>query len=68
MLVLSRQRDETILIGDDIFVTVVSIGEDRVRLGIEAPRGVRILRQELQVHPPTEGPLPTDGHFPGDAA
>lgn len=38
MLVLSRQRDETIMIGDDIEVTVVDIRGDKVRLGINAPR------------------------------
>ena len=38
MLVLSRQRDETIMIGDDIEVTVVDIRGDKVRLGINAPK------------------------------
>ncbi len=38
MLVLSRQRDESIIIGDNIVITVVDIRGDKVRLGIEAPR------------------------------
>lgn len=37
MLVLSRQRDETIMIGDDIEITIVDIRGDKVRLGITAP-------------------------------
>jgi carbon storage regulator len=47
MLVLSRQRDETIMIGDDIEVTVVDIRGDKVRLGIEAPKDVPVHRQEV---------------------
>ena len=38
MLVLSRQRDESIIIGDNIVITVVDIRGDKVRLGIEAPK------------------------------
>ncbi|MEZ6126189.1 MAG: carbon storage regulator CsrA [Planctomycetaceae bacterium] len=47
MLVLSRQRDETIVIGDNIRVTVVEVRGDKVRLGIEAPRDVTVHRQEV---------------------
>lgn len=47
MLVLSRLRDETIEIGDDITVTVVDIRGDKVRLGIDAPKGVRVDRAEV---------------------
>jgi carbon storage regulator len=50
MLVLSRQVGEVIQIGDDIFVKVVRIEADRVRLGIEAPRETRIDRTELVQH------------------
>jgi len=46
MLVLSRQRDETIMIGDDIEVTVVDIRGDKVRLGINAPKEVSVHRKE----------------------
>lgn len=47
MLVLSRQRDETIMIGDDIEVTVVDIRGDKVRLGITAPREIAVHRKEV---------------------
>ncbi|MCA8983419.1 MAG: carbon storage regulator CsrA [Planctomycetaceae bacterium] len=47
MLVLSRQRDESIIIGDNIKVTIVDIRGDKVRLGIEAPSNVAVHRQEV---------------------
>jgi carbon storage regulator len=47
MLVLSRQRDESIIIGDHIVITVVDIRGDKVRLGIEAPKEVPVHRQEV---------------------
>ena len=47
MLVLSRQRDETIMIGDDIEVTVVDIRGDKVRLGINAPKEISVHRTEV---------------------
>ena len=47
MLVLSRQRDETIMIGDDIEITVVDIRGDKVRLGISAPTKVAVHRKEV---------------------
>ena len=47
MLVLSRQRDETIIIGDDIEVTVVDIRGDKVRLGITAPKEISVHRKEV---------------------
>ncbi|QDU32695.1 hypothetical protein KS4_07290 [Poriferisphaera corsica] len=47
MLVLSRQRDETIMIGDEIEITVVDIRGDKVRLGINAPRQVQVHRKEV---------------------
>jgi len=47
MLVLSRQRDETIMIGNDIEITVVDIRGDKVRLGITAPREVSVHRKEV---------------------
>ena len=47
MLVLSRQRDETIMIGDDVEITVVDIRGDKVRLGINAPREVHVHRKEV---------------------
>lgn len=47
MLVLSRQVDETIMIGDDIEVTVVDIRGDKVRLGITAPKEIAVHRKEV---------------------
>lgn len=47
MLVLSRQRDESIMIGDTIVVTIVDIRGDKVRLGINAPAEVPVHRQEV---------------------
>lgn len=47
MLVLSRLRDETIMIGDDIEVTVVDIRGDKVRLGINAPTRIAVHRKEV---------------------
>lgn len=47
MLVLSRLRDETIMIGDDIEITIVDIRGDKVRLGINAPRLVQVHRKEV---------------------
>ncbi|MBL1218188.1 MAG: carbon storage regulator [Planctomycetes bacterium] len=47
MLVLSRQRDETIMIGDDIEITVVDIRGDKVRLGINAPTSIAVHRKEV---------------------
>ena len=47
MLVLSRQRDETIMIGDDIEITIVDIRGDKVRLGITAPAHISVHRKEV---------------------
>lgn len=47
MLVLSRHRDERIMIGDDIVLTIVDICGDKVRIGIEAPADVPVHRQEV---------------------
>ena len=47
MLVLSRHRDESIMIGDDVVVTIVDIRGDKVRLGIDAPSEISVHRQEV---------------------
>lgn len=47
MLVLNRQRDESIIIGDNIIITVVDIRGDKVRLGVNAPTNVPVHRQEV---------------------
>ena len=47
MLVLTRRVNERIVIGDDITVTVLEVRGDQVRIGIEAPRDVKVLREEV---------------------
>ena len=47
MLVLARKVDESITIGDDIVIKVIGVEGMQVRLGIDAPRNVRVLRQEV---------------------
>lgn len=54
MLVLSRAEAESILIGDDIRITVIRVGGDKVRLGIEAPRDLHIVREELLTEAQTD--------------
>jgi len=47
MLVLSRHRDESIMIGDNVVVTIVDIRGDKVRLGIDAPSEIPVHRREV---------------------
>ncbi|NOX21370.1 MAG: carbon storage regulator CsrA [Nitrospirae bacterium] len=47
MLVLTRRSDEAIRLGDDIIIKIIEIKGGQVRIGIEAPKGVRIYREEL---------------------
>jgi carbon storage regulator len=56
MLVLSRKQSERIRLGNDIVVTVVRVSGDKVRLGIEAPSNMVVLRDELHVHAASETP------------
>lgn len=64
MLVLSRKPGEKILVGENVTITIVRIGPNTVRLGIEAPRDMNIVREEL-----CTGAAPVDphGHAPGAA-
>jgi carbon storage regulator len=48
MLVLSRKEAQRIRLGDSIVITVVRIGGDKVRIGIEAPKDMLVLRDELE--------------------
>jgi carbon storage regulator len=59
MLVLSRKKHESIVIGEDIQITVVEIRGDKVRLGITAPRAVNVRRSEL---PDRNEPLDIERH------
>jgi carbon storage regulator len=52
MLVLTRKAGERILIGDDIVITVVRTGRDAIRIGVDAPRAVSVIREELQKNSP----------------
>ena len=57
MLVLSRKENQKLQLGDSITLTIVRLSGDQVRLGIEAPREVRILRDELTPHEETSSDL-----------
>jgi carbon storage regulator len=50
MLVLSRKQSQRIKLGDSIVITVVRVAGDKVRLGIDAPRDMLVLRDELEPH------------------
>jgi carbon storage regulator len=58
MLVLSRKPREAILVGDNVWVTVLEVRGSVVRLGIEAPREVPVLRGELADEPPARDASP----------
>jgi carbon storage regulator len=47
MLVLSRQKDESIMVGDDVEITIVDVRGDKVRLGITAPKEIPVHRREV---------------------
>lgn len=47
MLVLTRKKNQGIMLGDNISITILEIGEDAIKIGIEAPKEVTILRSEL---------------------
>lgn len=51
MLVLTRKPDEQIRIGDDIVITIVRVKGNTIRVGVEAPKGVRVIRGELEGKP-----------------
>lgn len=56
MLVLSRKKNEEIVIGDDITITVIEIRRDKVRLGITAPKSMLVHRSEVADRIESEGP------------
>jgi len=47
MLILSRKTNEKIMIGDDISVSIIEIRGDQVRIGVDAPKSVKVFRQEV---------------------
>lgn len=62
MLILTRRVDERIFIGDDITLCVLDIEGNRVRLGLEAPKDIAILREEI--HHRYAGDASNDAHHP----
>lgn len=54
MLILSRKQDQSILIGDNIKITIVEFKNNTVKIGIDAPRDLTILREELYTEIATE--------------
>lgn len=67
MLVLTRKQSQRIRLGDSIVITVVRIAGDKVRLGIEAPRGMLVLREELEAFD-SSGEPPAWTEFASDDA
>jgi carbon storage regulator len=68
MLVLSRKERERIRLGDSIVLTIVRVSGDRVRLGIEAPADMLILREELDTAAAVEVEIPIAGAVEAKAA
>ena len=66
MLVLSRKPGERILVGDDVRITVIRIGPNSVRIGIDAPGHLNIVREEIVVT--EDNPRVTLPHLAGEAA
>ena len=62
MLVIARKTGEGIVVSDDVVIKILDVGKDRVRIGIEAPKDVRIVREELREtekqNVPAAGTLP----------
>jgi carbon storage regulator len=70
MLVLTRKSNQSIMIGDEIEVSVLSVMGEKVRIGIQAPQKVPVFRKEiyLEIHRETGGVAPEqDGHAPTQA-
>jgi carbon storage regulator len=66
MLVLTRKRAETIQIGDHIYIKVIRTGRTSVKIGIEAPANVRVIRGEL-LEGPDQAATPDSTWCPSDA-
>lgn len=68
MLVLTRKKTESIKIGNDIVITVIQTGKGTVRLGIQAPANVRVLRGELAPFPAAETSVTNEAHVDAEDA
>ncbi|MBM4021692.1 MAG: carbon storage regulator [Planctomycetes bacterium] len=64
MLVLSRKENERIRVGESVVVTIVRVSGDKVRIGIEAPPHVRVLRDELESALPGDVALDASAELP----
>ncbi len=58
MLIISRKKDQKIIVADDIEITILEVGRNRVRFGIKAPKHIPI-QTKLKASPTTEKPLET---------
>ena len=65
MLVLTRKSNQSIMIGDDIEVSVLAIMGEKVRIGIQAPRDIPVFRKEVYIEIQEEG---SDGHKAASAS
>ena len=63
MLVLTRKQNEGILIGRDISVTVINVEGDKVRIGIEAPKHISVIREELMAEIGRENRLAASSEY-----
>jgi carbon storage regulator len=63
LLVLTRKRNQSLAIGEDVKITILSVEGDQVRIGIEAPRSVRIFRSELIVETGEENQIAAKSTF-----
>jgi len=68
MLVLTRKSNQSIMIGDDIEVSVLSVAGEKVRIGIQAPQDVPVFRTEIYVEIQRQQGSPADGEGGGAAA
>jgi carbon storage regulator len=59
MLVLTRKTNQSIVIGDDVEISVLAVAGDKVRIGIEAPRSVPVYRKEVWLEIQRDGPRST---------
>jgi carbon storage regulator len=57
MLILSRRESERVYLGEDIVLTIVRVNGDKVRIGVEAPPNIKILRTELEIAAPDTAKL-----------
>lgn len=63
MLILSRKIDESIIIGDDIEITILEIDNDKVKIGINAPRNIDVHRKEIYLQIQEENKLASQSNI-----